>query len=96
MSALWGRALLSIKTKVGPTAAAYHRTMGFRTLSRYRTVVTEPRLKMCRSVRYPNEILADTLPASECVMFGDILRLIACSLFTPYPYTLVIWLQRKS
>ncbi|GFW92115.1 hypothetical protein TNCV_2153941 [Trichonephila clavipes] len=33
---------------------------------------------MCRSVRYPNEILAHTimLPPSECMMFGDVLWLI--------------------
>ena len=29
-------------------------------------------------------------------MFGDGLGLIVCSLFSPYPYTLVIWLQNKS
>ncbi|GFV21657.1 uncharacterized protein TNCV_2416731 [Trichonephila clavipes] len=49
MLALWGRALSSIKTKVGPNAAAYNLTMGSRTSSRYRTAVTEPRLKMCRA-----------------------------------------------
>ncbi|GFW93505.1 hypothetical protein TNCV_47081 [Trichonephila clavipes] len=51
--AQWGCALSSFKTKVGPTAAAYNLTMGSRTSSRYRTAVTEHRLKMCRSVRYP-------------------------------------------
>ncbi|GFS56567.1 hypothetical protein TNCV_4303431 [Trichonephila clavipes] len=61
MSALWGRALSSIKTKVGPTAAAYNLTMDSRTSSRYRTAVTEHRLKMCRSMRYPNEIPAYTI-----------------------------------
>ncbi|GFS61541.1 hypothetical protein TNCV_4312361 [Trichonephila clavipes] len=61
MSALWGRALSSIKTKVGPTAATYNLTMGSWISSRYRTAVTEPLLKMCRSVRYPNEILAYTI-----------------------------------
>ncbi|GFV40703.1 hypothetical protein TNCV_5054831 [Trichonephila clavipes] len=61
MSALWGRALSSIKTKVGPAPAAYNLTMGSRISSRYRTAVTEPRLKMCRSVRYPNEIPAHTI-----------------------------------
>ncbi|GFV14642.1 hypothetical protein TNCV_2586151 [Trichonephila clavipes] len=61
MSAQWGRALSSIKTKVGPTAAAYNLIMGSRTSSRYRRDVTRPRLKMCRSVRYPNEIPARTI-----------------------------------
>ncbi|GFV44534.1 hypothetical protein TNCV_3287161 [Trichonephila clavipes] len=75
MSALWGRALLSIKTKVRATAAAYNLTMGSRTSSRYRTPVTELHLNMCRSVRYPNEIPAHTimLPprnAGCSVMFG--------------------------
>ncbi|GFW54331.1 uncharacterized protein TNCV_3702921 [Trichonephila clavipes] len=49
MSALWGRALSSIKTKVEPTAAAYNPTMGSKTSSQYRTAVTEPCLKMCRA-----------------------------------------------
>ncbi|GFU00802.1 uncharacterized protein TNCV_4819471 [Trichonephila clavipes] len=75
MSALRGRASSSIKTK-GPTAAAYNLTMGSRTSSRYRTAVTEPRLKMCRSVQYPNEIPAHTIllpPQNACcsVMFWD-------------------------
>ncbi|GFY05658.1 hypothetical protein TNCV_4403251 [Trichonephila clavipes] len=61
MSALWGRALSSIKTKVGSTAAEYNLAMGSRTSSQYRTAGTEPRLKMCRSVRYPNEIPAHTI-----------------------------------
>ncbi|GFU42937.1 uncharacterized protein TNCV_3140941 [Trichonephila clavipes] len=61
ISALWGRALSSIKTEVGSTAAANNLTMGSRTSSRYRTAVTEPRLKMYRSVRYPNEIPAHTI-----------------------------------
>ncbi|GFV08762.1 hypothetical protein TNCV_2488341 [Trichonephila clavipes] len=60
MSVLWGRALSSIKTK-GPTAVAYNLTMGSRTSSRYRKAVSEPRLKKCRSVRYPNEIPAHTI-----------------------------------
>ena len=51
----------SIKTKVGPTAAAYNLTMGSRTLSQYRAAVTELRLKMCRLVQYPNEIPAHTI-----------------------------------
>ncbi|GFW45788.1 hypothetical protein TNCV_4495091 [Trichonephila clavipes] len=41
-----GRVLLSIKTKVGPTAAAHNLTIDSRTSSRYRIAVTEPRLKM--------------------------------------------------
>ncbi|GFV25060.1 hypothetical protein TNCV_885261 [Trichonephila clavipes] len=61
MSSLRGRALSSIKTKVGPTHAAYNLTMGSRTSSRCRTAITEPRLKMCRSVRYPNEIPVHTI-----------------------------------
>ncbi|GFW51327.1 hypothetical protein TNCV_3254561 [Trichonephila clavipes] len=61
MSALYGRALSFIKTNVGPTAAAYNLTIGSRNSSRYRTAITEPRLKMCRSVWYPNEIPAYTI-----------------------------------
>ncbi|GFY62260.1 hypothetical protein TNIN_414451 [Trichonephila inaurata madagascariensis] len=49
------------KTKVGPTVAVYNLTMGSRTSSRYQTAVTEFRLNMCRSVRYPNEIPAHTI-----------------------------------
>ncbi|GFV47666.1 uncharacterized protein TNCV_1708621 [Trichonephila clavipes] len=48
MSALWGRVLSSIKTKIEPTAVVYNLTMGSWTSSRYRTAVTGPRLKMCR------------------------------------------------
>ncbi|GFT99629.1 hypothetical protein TNCV_115061 [Trichonephila clavipes] len=59
-SSLYGDVLSSIKTKLRSTAAAYNLTMGYRTSSQYRTVVLEPRLKMGRSVRYPNEIPAHT------------------------------------
>ncbi|GFY24529.1 uncharacterized protein TNCV_1015751 [Trichonephila clavipes] len=65
MSALWGRALSSIKTKVGPTAVAYNLTMGSRTSSRYRTAVTEPRLKMCRANLDSSVYM--TLPQSDTV-----------------------------
>ncbi|GFU62674.1 hypothetical protein TNCV_3442761 [Trichonephila clavipes] len=94
MSAQWGRALSSIKTKAGPTAAAYNLTMGSRTSSRYRTPITEPRLKVCSSLQIwcPHH----NASTSECVMFDDVLGLIAYSLFTPYPYTLLILLQSKS
>ena len=44
MAPLLGRALSSIRTKVGPTAAAYNLTFGLRTSSRYRIDVTEPGL----------------------------------------------------
>ncbi|GFV02930.1 hypothetical protein TNCV_2743931 [Trichonephila clavipes] len=45
----------------GPAAATYNLSMSSRTSSRYRTAVTEPRLKMCRSVWHPNEIPAHTI-----------------------------------
>ena len=46
MAALWERALSSIKTKLGPTAAAYSLPMTSRTSSRYRAAVKELRLKI--------------------------------------------------
>ncbi|GFV38152.1 hypothetical protein TNCV_709751 [Trichonephila clavipes] len=72
MSALWGRALSSIKTKVGPTVLAYNFTMGSRTSSQYQTAIAEPSLKKLRSVRYPNEIPAHTimLPLRNAGCFG--------------------------
>lgn len=72
---LRARALSSIVTKVGPTAKAYNLRVGSRTSSQYQTVVTELRVKTCRSRRYPNKYPCphhDT-STSEWVMFRDVL-----------------------
>ncbi|GFX88231.1 hypothetical protein TNCV_1066471 [Trichonephila clavipes] len=83
-------ALASIKTKVGPTAAAYNYTMGSRTSSRYRTVVTETRIKRHRSVRYLSDINpAHTImlppPRNACSFGADFVFLVkAISLYACY------------
>ncbi|GFU59134.1 hypothetical protein TNCV_4078901 [Trichonephila clavipes] len=57
--------------------------MGSRTSSRYRTAVKEPRLKMCRLVRYPHKIPALTHNASalEFLMFGADCRFLVYAIF---------------
>lgn len=83
MTAPWGRALSSVKTKTGPHAAAYNLIAGSRTPSQNRVIVREPRLMICRSLLYSNEIPAHTmmLPswnASYSVIYWDRLCVPAC------------------